>query len=88
MRPARDFCQRKVYGVIRTSMAIIRLGKAETKAEREKAGDWVVAWVSLGGIRHLKANRVLNKRACDKGAAAAANAALDHAGIDQKADPL
>ena len=61
MRPTRDFCQRKIYGLIRVSLAIIRLGKAETKAEREKASDWVVAWMSFGGIRRCKANQMRNK---------------------------
>ncbi len=57
MRPARDFCQRKIYGLIRVSLAIIRLGKAETEVERGKASDWVVAWMSFGGLRRRKANR-------------------------------
>lgn len=61
MRPARDFCQRKVYGLIRVSMAMIRLSKAETKAEKEKAGDWLVTWMSFRGVRQSKADRMLNK---------------------------
>jgi hypothetical protein len=61
VRPARDFGQRKVYGIVRVSLAMTRLSKAKTKAEKEKAGDWLVAWVSFGGFRRSKADRNLDK---------------------------
>jgi len=57
MKPPRDFCQRKVYGVIRVSLAIIRLSEAENETEREKAANWLTAWISFGGIRHIKTHR-------------------------------
>ena len=60
MRPRQNFGQRKVYGIVRVSLAIIRLGKAETKTEKEKACDWVVAWLSFTGVRRFKANRDLD----------------------------
>ena len=61
VRPTRDFCQRKVYGIVRVSLAMIRLSKAETKAEKEKAGEWLWAWVAFGGVRRSKADRNLDK---------------------------
>jgi hypothetical protein len=61
MRPTRDFGQRKVYGIVRVSLAMTRLSKAETKTEKEKAGDWLVAWLSFGGFRQSKADRNLDK---------------------------
>ena len=57
MKSKRDFCQRKVYVVIRVSLAIIRLNKAETEAERKNASAWLVAWVSFGGRRWSKAEQ-------------------------------
>jgi hypothetical protein len=66
VRPTRDFDERKVYGIVRVSLAIIRLGKAETKAEKEKAGDWVLAWLSFRGVRRSKVYRNLDKEAGDK----------------------
>jgi hypothetical protein len=63
VRPTRDFCQRKVYGIVRMSLAMIRLSKAETKAEKEKAGEWLFAWFSFGGLRRSKAHRNLDKDA-------------------------
>jgi hypothetical protein len=66
MRPTRDFGQRKVYGLVRVSLAIIRLGKAETKTEKEKAGDWVLAWLLFGGVRRSKAGQNLDRDAQDR----------------------
>jgi hypothetical protein len=66
VRPTRDFGQRKVYGIVRVSLAIIRLGKAETKTEKEEAGDWVLAWLSFGGVRRSKAGQNLDKDAQDR----------------------
>jgi hypothetical protein len=43
MKPAQDFGQRKVYRVVRVSLAMIRLRKAKTRTEKEKAGDWLIA---------------------------------------------
>jgi hypothetical protein len=59
VRTTRDFGQRKVYGAVRVSLAMIRLSKAETKTEKEKAGKWLFAWVSFGGLRRSKADRHL-----------------------------
>lgn len=61
MRAPRDFCQRKVYGVIRVSLAMNRLSKAETQAERQKASDWLVAWISFGGLRRLRQTEMVSK---------------------------
>jgi hypothetical protein len=57
VKPPKSFAQRKVYGVIRIGLAIIRLNKATTEIERDKAGQWVWAWVSLTGTRHVKPKR-------------------------------
>lgn len=61
MTPTQDFGQRKVYGIVHVSLAIIRLGKGGNKTEKEKAGDWVFAWLSFGGVRRSKADRNLDK---------------------------
>jgi hypothetical protein len=61
VRPTRDFGQRKVYGVVRVSLKMIRLSKAETKTEKEKAGEWLLAWLSFGGVRRSKPDRNLDK---------------------------
>lgn len=45
------------------SLAMIRLSKAETKAEKEKAGEWLYAWFSFGGLRRSKAVLSLDKEA-------------------------
>ncbi len=39
---------------------MIRLSKAETKTEKEKAGDWLFAWFSFGGLRQSKTDRNLD----------------------------
>lgn len=57
VKPPRDFAQRKVYSVIRISLAIIRLNKATTEIERDKAGQWLWAWVSFSGTRYVKSKR-------------------------------
>jgi hypothetical protein len=66
VRPTRDFGQRKIYGMVRVSLAMIRLSKAETKTEKEKAGEWLWAWVSFGGFRQFKADRNLDKAGGDR----------------------
>jgi hypothetical protein len=45
---------------------MIRLSKAETKAEKEKAGDWLFAWFSFGGLRRSRADRNLDKEGGEK----------------------
>jgi hypothetical protein len=62
MRPERDFCQRRVYGIVRVSLAIIRLSRAEAPAQRQKAGEWLAAWMKFGGLRQTKADKILNKK--------------------------
>ena len=61
MKPTRAFGQRKVYGLVRVSLAMTRLSKAKTKAEKEKAGDWLAAWVAFGGFPRSKADRKVDK---------------------------
>jgi hypothetical protein len=54
MRQARDYYQRKVYAVVRMSLATIRVGKSNTKAEKEKAASWEAAWAAISGLRQFK----------------------------------
>jgi hypothetical protein len=66
MRRTQDFGRRKVYGLVRVSLAMTRLSKAETKTEKEKAGEWLWAWVAFGGVRRFKADRNLDKEGGDR----------------------
>jgi hypothetical protein len=56
----------QVYGLVRVSLAMTRLSKAETKTEKEKAGEWLWAWVAFGGVRRFKADRNLDKEGGDR----------------------
>lgn len=50
----RDFYQRKVYAVRRMSLAVMRVARATSTVEQEKAARWARAWGAVGGIRQFK----------------------------------
>jgi hypothetical protein len=50
----RDFYQRKAYAVRRMSLAIMRLSRATSQAEKERALFWAKMWGRVGGIRQFK----------------------------------
>jgi len=50
----RDSYQRKAYAVRRMSLAVMRLGRATSAAEKEMASCWVKAWGRVSGIRQFK----------------------------------
>ena len=50
----RDLYQRKVYAVHRMSLAVMRLSRATSQAEKEKVLFWAKMWGAVGGIRQFK----------------------------------
>lgn len=50
----RDIYQRKAYAVRRMSLAVVRLNRATSMADREKAGRWIEMWSAVSGIRQFK----------------------------------
>jgi len=50
----RDIYQRKAYAVRRMSLAVMRLSRATSEAEKEKAKCWVKIWGAVSGIRQFK----------------------------------
>jgi hypothetical protein len=50
----RDIYQRKAYAVRRMSLAVFRLSRATSQAEKEKASLWVKMWSAVSGIRQFK----------------------------------
>ena len=50
----RDSYQRKAYAVRRMSLAVMRLSRAVSQAEKEKATCWVKIWGRVSGIRQFK----------------------------------
>ncbi len=50
----RDFYQRKAYAVRRMSLAIVRLSRATSQVEKERALFWAKIWGRVSGIRQFK----------------------------------
>ena len=50
----RDNYQRKAYAVRRMSLAVMRLSRTTSQAEREKASHWVKMWGRVSSMRQLK----------------------------------
>lgn len=50
----RDVYQRKAYAVRRMSLAALRLNRATSQAEKEKANCWAKIWAAVSGIRQFK----------------------------------
>jgi hypothetical protein len=50
----RDIYQRKAYAMRRMSLAVDRLNRATSKADREKASAWLEMWIIVSGIRQFK----------------------------------
>jgi hypothetical protein len=50
----RDIHQRKAYAVRRKSLAVMRLSRATTQSEKEKAAHWAKMWGAVSGIRQFK----------------------------------
>lgn len=50
----RDSDQRKAYAVRRMSLAVMRLSRATSQAEKEKASHWAKMWGRVSGIRQFK----------------------------------
>jgi hypothetical protein len=50
----RDIYQRKAYAVRRMSLAVMRLGRATSQAEKALANCWVKVWASISRIRQFK----------------------------------
>jgi hypothetical protein len=62
MKERRDIFQRKVAATRRMDMAMARLTKAISIAEKEQANRWVAAWGSIASIRQFKLERPGKKR--------------------------
>lgn len=50
----RDSYQRKAYVVRRMSLAVMRLARATSQVEKEKARRWVKMWGRVSSIRQFK----------------------------------
>lgn len=50
----RDAYQRKAYAMRRLSLAVMRLARATSTVEQEKAACWASAWGRISGVRQFK----------------------------------
>ena len=50
----RDSYQRKAYAMRRMSLAVMRLGRATSTVEQDKAARWARLWGRVSGIRRFK----------------------------------
>ena len=52
--PHRDIYQRKAYAVRRMCLALTRLRRATSQAEKELAKCWIKVWGAISRIRQFK----------------------------------
>lgn len=50
----RDIYQRKSYALRRLGLALDRLNRATSTADREKAASWIEIWTTISGIRQFR----------------------------------
>ncbi len=50
----RDSYQRKAYAARRMNLAVMRLGRATSMDEQDKAARWARLWCRVSGIRQFK----------------------------------
>jgi hypothetical protein len=81
----RDIYQRKAYAVRRMSLAVIRLSRATSQTEKDKASYWAKMWGTVSGIRQF---RLGNTAAATGTAATGANLGPWSTAYPKRFDPL